>query len=37
VSASRSIVFASEELGGDPADAAHRAAESLRETAWGLS
>ena len=37
VSASRSIVFASEQLGGDPADAARKQAEGLREVAWGLS
>uniref|UniRef100_A0A6J5ZU73 Orotidine 5'-phosphate decarboxylase n=1 Tax=freshwater metagenome TaxID=449393 RepID=A0A6J5ZU73_9ZZZZ len=36
VSASRSIVFAFEEFGGDPADAARSQAESLRETAWAL-
>ena len=37
VSASRSIVFAFEEHGGSPADAARAQAESLRDAAWALS
>ena len=36
VSASRSIVFAFEEHGGAPADAARAQAESLRDSAWAL-
>ncbi len=36
VSASRSIVFAFEEHGGSPADAARAQAESLRGSAWAL-
>jgi orotidine-5'-phosphate decarboxylase len=36
VSASRSIVFAFEEHGGSPADAARAQAESLRDSAWAL-
>jgi orotidine-5'-phosphate decarboxylase len=36
VSASRSIVFASEEHGGSPAQAARAQAESLRDSAWAL-
>lgn len=36
ISASRSIVFAFEEHGGSPADAARAQAESLREAAWAL-
>ena len=36
ISASRSIVFASEEHGGSPADAARAQAESLRDGAWAL-
>ena len=37
VSASRSIAGAYREQGGEPADAARAAAESLREQAWALS
>jgi len=37
VSASRSIVYAHERHGGDPADAARREASRLRELAWSLS
>ncbi len=37
VSASRSIANAHRQLGGEPADAARSAAESLREQAWALS
>jgi orotidine-5'-phosphate decarboxylase len=36
ISASRSIVFAFEEHGGSPADAARAQAESLRDSAWAL-
>jgi orotidine-5'-phosphate decarboxylase len=36
VSASRSIVFAFEEDGGSPADAARAQSESLRDAAWAL-
>ena len=36
VSASRSIVFAYQEHGGSPADAARAQAESLRDSAWAL-
>ena len=36
ISASRSIVFAFEEHGGSPADAARAQAESLRDAAWAL-
>jgi len=36
VSASRSIVFAYQEHGGSPADAARGQAEALREAAWSL-
>ena len=36
VSASRSIVYAHEKRGGDPADAAAREAAALRELAWGM-
>ncbi len=37
VSASRAIVAAHERRGGDPASAARREAERLRELAWGVS
>lgn len=36
IAASRSIAYAHEETGGDPAEAALAAAERLREAAWGL-
>jgi orotidine-5'-phosphate decarboxylase len=36
ISASRSIVYAHEKRGGDPADAAAREAAALRELAWGM-
>jgi orotidine-5'-phosphate decarboxylase len=37
VTASRSIADAHEQAGGDPADAARREAERLRELAWALA
>src|SRR5581483_9442969 len=37
ISASRGIVHAHEQTGGDPADAARREAGRLRELAWGLA